>query len=154
MSDNESLKIIKKRLFALNSLDTANDLKNINEVSAKFNMNQDVILEDFFGFKINDLPKVEENELKSSLEDKLKTILLNFKSQNDFFIPNSLIGIKYRVPFIFVNKLYIYCINYSSGNDEALIQNLVSNYMNLIKTLKEEIDNCFDLNKLNRLLKA
>ena len=155
LSDNESLKIIKKRLIALNSLDTVNDLKNINEVSAKFNINQDVILEDYFGFKINDLPKIEEDELKLSLENKLKVILSNFKAKQEFLIPNSLVGIKNCVPFIFVNKLSLYCIgnnNSNSNDEETLIKNLISNYMNVFRSLKEETDNCFNLYKLNRLL--
>ena len=167
LNEKNSLIIIKKRLIALNSLDTNNDLNNLNEVSAKYNINQEILLEDYFGIQVNDLIKLEENELKLSLEKKLKDIVSNLKIKSkEFLIPNALISIKHRVPFIFVNKLALYLsrqtIDESDNNnttnldddEDIFIQNLVSNYINLYSTLKLENVKNFEYDKLNRLLKG
>ena len=45
LNDNDALDLVKKRLFALNSLDMKNDLINFNEISIKYNINPDILLE-------------------------------------------------------------------------------------------------------------
>jgi hypothetical protein len=120
------------------------------------------LLEDYFGIDINSLASLEENDIKLNLENRLTQIKNNLISKTDFLIPNSLISIKFRVPFMFVNKLALYLSkkyveNFVVVNDDDniaddnnFIQNLISNYINLYRTIKFESIKSVDI--LNRLL--
>lgn len=129
LDELEQLNLIKNRLIALNSLNINNNLTNLNEISQKYNIHKNVLIEDYFGIHFDDIIKINdfnEEAITIDLKEKLKEILNNFKFRNDFFMPNSLISIKYHVPFVFVNKLALYLAN-KELNDDEKFNNINSN---------------------------
>jgi len=132
-SDEQILKLIKNRLAALTLV--GKNLMQMDQLSEEYQLKKETLMNDYFGFsseanqmaefnfdemgkkeelfKNLDIIRVDlENVMKRlhSKENTSKFIISSYDS-NLKMVPKALMALKYKVPMLFINKLYCYLSN-------------------------------------------
>jgi hypothetical protein len=168
LSDEDTLRLVKNRLNALTCLDA--NLLDIEKLAEKYEINREVLLNDYFGFDRDDLSK--EDAFVAKLYN-VKTELLRIDKLADerpqdaelTLVPRALIAIKLCVPLFYVNKIYEFLkfnkharceIDDSSSEKDAKLKFEIETsplFAKLFKLSKTFFENFQDLDKLNSIVK-
>lgn len=168
-SDEQILKLIKNRLTALTLL--GKNLMQMDKLSQEYQLKKETLMNDFFGFsgmdeeneahepdfditckkeelfKNLDTIKIDLQNVMKKLQSKENDSSLNLSSYDSIIttVPKALMALKYKIPMLFINKLFYYLsanILESSETIENSNKNILIDRENIIK-YKEEND-CLD----------
>ena len=168
-SDEQILKLIKNRLTALTLL--GKNLMQMDKLSQEYQLKKETLMNDFFGFsgmdeeneayepdfdntckkeelfKNLDTIKVDLQNVMKKLQSKENDSNLNLSSYDSIIttVPKALMALKYKIPMLFINKLFYYLSANILESSETIgnsNKNVLIDRENILKS-KEEND-CLD----------
>jgi hypothetical protein len=168
-SDEQILKLIKNRLTALTLL--GKNLMQMDKLSQEYQLKKETLMNDFFGFsgmdeenetlepdfdnscnkeelfKNLDTIKLDLQNVMKKLQSKENDSNLNLSSYDSIIttVPKALMALKYKIPMLFINKLFYYLsatILESSETIENSNKNILIDRENILKSKQE--NDCLD----------